>query len=75
MATTAIILQVDVDTAQAYRAAPAEDRSKLNLLLNLWLRGLTTQSTSLSLLMDNLSDKAEARGLTPETLEEMLNAR
>lgn len=75
MVTTTITLQVDADTAQAYSDAPAEDRSKLNLLFNLWLRGLTTKSTSLSLLMDELSDKAQARGLTPETLEEMLNAR
>lgn len=70
-----ITLQVDADMAQAYGNAPAEDCSKLNLLMNLWLRQLTARSTSLSSLMDDISDKAQARGLTPEILEEMLNAR
>ena len=40
---------------------------------NLWLRQLTARSTSLSSLMDQVSDKAQARGLTLEILEEMLN--
>lgn len=70
-----ITLQVDADMAQAYGNAPDEDRSKLNLLMNLWLRQLTARSTSLSSLMDDISDEAQARGLTPEILEEMLNAR
>jgi hypothetical protein len=72
MTTTTITVQVDTDVAQAYRSAPANDRSKLGLLLNLWLRELFTRSTSLTDLMDELSDKAEVRGLTPEKLEEML---
>ena len=51
------------------------DQLKLGLLLNLWLRELFTRSTSLTALMDELSDKAQARGLTPKKLEEMLRAR
>jgi hypothetical protein len=73
MTTTRITLQVDADLAQAYRSAPANDRSKLQLLLNLWLRELFVRSTSLAALMDELSDKAQARGLTAERLEEMLH--
>jgi len=70
-----ITLQVDADLAQVYRSAPATDQSKLELLLNLWLRELFTRSTPLTALMDELSDKAQARGLTAEKLEEMLHVR
>jgi len=75
MATTTITLQVDTDLAQAYRSASANDQSKLRLLLNLWLRELFVRSTSLAALMDELSDKAQERGLTAEKLEEMLHVR
>jgi hypothetical protein len=75
MTTKAITLQVDADLAQVYQSAPAADRTKLQLLMNLWLRELSTRSTSLAVLMDELSDKARARGLTAEKLEEMLRER
>lgn len=75
MATTTITLQVDADLAQAYRSASANDQSKLELLLKLWLRELFVRSTSLAALMDELSDKAQERGLTAEKLEEMLHVR
>jgi hypothetical protein len=75
MTTKRITLQVDADLAQAYQSAPANDQSKLQLLLNLWLRELFVRSTSLAALMDELSDKAQERGLTAEKLEEMLHAR
>ncbi len=73
MTTTRITLQVDADLAQAYRSASVNDQSKLQLLLNLWLRELFVRSTSLAALMDELSDKAQERGLTAEKLEEMLH--
>ncbi len=75
MTVKTITLQVDTDLAQAYQSAPAKDQTKLRLLLNLWLRELFVRATSLPTLMDELSDKAEARGLTAEKLEGMLRAR
>lgn len=75
MTTAKITLQVDADLARIYRSAAATDQSKLNLLLNLWLRELLTRSTPLTTLMDELSDKAQTRGLTAGELEEMLRAR
>jgi len=71
METQTITLQVDADLAQAYQAASAKDQSKLQLLLNLWLRELFVRSMSLEELMDELSEKAQRRGLTAEKLEEM----
>jgi hypothetical protein len=76
MSTATITIQVDADLAQAYRLAPASEQSKLQLLANLWLRDLFRKRTvSLAALMDELSNKAEARGLTAEKLEAMLRAR
>ena len=71
METQTITLQVDADLAQAYQAASAKDQSKLQLLLNLWLRELFVHSMSLEELMDELGEKAQRRGLTAEKLEEM----
>ena len=69
-----ITLQIDADLAEAYQAASAQDKSKLRLLLNLWLRELFVRSTSLKPLMDELSDRAQERGLTAEKLETLLRA-
>lgn len=46
----------------------------MRLLLTLWLREFALTSRPLSEIMDAISDKAEARGLTPEILESILNA-
>lgn len=69
-----ITLQIDADLARAYQAASGKEQSKLQLLLNLWLRELLTRSTSLKALMDEMSEKAQVRGLTAEKLEELLRA-
>jgi hypothetical protein len=73
MSTETIVLEVDADLAQAYREAPESDQSKLSLLLNLWLRELFAQSTSLAALLDELSDKTEGRGLTADKLADVLD--
>ncbi len=75
MTTATITMEVAPDLAQAYREAPEKDQLKLRLLMNLWLRNLFLPTTPLSDLMDELSDKAEARGLTAAKLEELLRAR
>jgi len=75
MSTESIVVEIDADLAQAFRETPESDQSKLNLLLNLWLREMLNRSTSLTTLMDELSDKAERRGLTAGKLADMLDAR
>ena len=74
METETITLQIDADLAQAFQAASAQDQSKLQLLLSLWLRELFVRSTTLKSLMDELSAKAQERGLTAEKLENLLRA-
>lgn len=74
MAPNTITIQVDPQVAQSYNAGSAEDRQKMQLLLNIWLKELTqAPSMSLSQLMDDISDRALARGLTPEELDAILN--
>ena len=73
MLDATITLQVDTDTASAYRAASIEDQKKIQLLLRLRLRELAElPSRSLREIMDDIGAKAEARGLTPEILESLL---
>ncbi len=73
MVESLITIPVDADTARAYQAASADDQKKMQVLLRLRLRELTTTpSVSLRKLMDEIGAEAEARGLTPEILETLL---
>jgi hypothetical protein len=74
MATNKITIQVDPEMAEAYRSAKAEDQKKIQLLLRIFLREISTAPPhSLDEIMDTISDRAKTRGLTPELLESMLN--
>lgn len=73
MEGTTISLEVDPEAAQAFLAAPAKERRKLQLLLNLRLRELTTgRLRPLSAIVDEMGSEARARGLTPELLQSLL---
>jgi hypothetical protein len=75
MTTSPITLELDAKAVEAYTTASAENQKKIQLLLSLWLRELAVgPAITLSKLMDDISDKAQARGLTPETLESLLDA-
>ncbi len=73
MKTDQITIQVDARAAQAYRAASEEERHKIDSLLSLKLRSATRSQVSLKAYMDEISRRAEERGLTPEILESLLN--
>jgi hypothetical protein len=69
MTTATISIEVDSDAARAFAAAPADKRRKLELLLALRLRELMSgPPRPLCEVMDEIGAKAEARGLTPVTL-------
>jgi hypothetical protein len=73
MSKETITIQVDPEAAKAYKASPPGDQKKMEILLGLWLRDLATaQPGTLKEFMSNLSQKAQARGLTLETLESLL---
>lgn len=68
-----VSLTLDNKTANIYRKASSTEKKKIGLLLSLWLREFEKPSLTLDKLMDDISDKAEKRGLTPELLESILN--
>ena len=74
MTVANVSIQLDADAAQIYTTASAENRKKLQLLLSFWLREFDMPSISLTDLMDEISEKPQARGLTPELLETLLDA-
>ncbi len=73
MNTKVITIRVDAETARMYESASESDRQKLDLLLNLKLRDAMNKKPALEEIMNNISDKAIARGLTPEILESILS--
>ena len=73
MATENITLQVDREAARAFNAAPPADQRKMGALLSLWLKDVATaEPETLKRLMTDISRKARDRGLTPETLDNLL---
>ncbi len=74
MAIANITIPLDAQTARIYTGASTEDKKKLRLLLSFWLREFAISPRPLKVIMDEVSEKAQARGLTPEILESLLNA-
>ena len=67
-----ITIQLSQNLADRYQKAPGEVREKAQLLLNVLLDELTLSSRPLSAIMDEISDNARARGLTPDVLDALL---
>lgn len=68
-----ISFEVDAGTAQEFSDAPPDVQRKLQLLLGIRLRELTrSPARPLSEVMDDIGRQAEARGLTPEILGELI---
>lgn len=73
MANSTITIPLDPQTARAYDSAAPEEKRKIQALLSLWLRELAAgEHGSLQKLLDDLGRQAQARGLTPETLDSLL---
>jgi len=73
METERISIQVDAEAAKAFKSASAEERRKLEALLSVRLSEVTRTRESLQVIMDEISEKAEQRGLTPKILKKILN--
>lgn len=67
-----ITIQVDSETAQAYRNADPEKKRKIQMLLNVMLQKTVKQKPLLE-IMQEASDEAMANGMTPEILEAILS--
>ena len=71
-------IKVPPEVAQAYRSATEAEREQLRLKIAAIMRSqLATQRqdavTQLRNTMDSISQEAQAKGLTPEILESILN--
>jgi hypothetical protein len=67
----AITINVDNEVAQAYREAEFNKQQKLGMMIKLFFQPDLARKT-LSEVMEEIADKAEKRGLTPEILQSIL---
>lgn len=69
-----ITIEVSAEVAEAYRSAPLEERKRIQAIVSLLLQQPRDGDVAfLREIMDRISDRAEARGLTPEMLESILS--
>ena len=70
-----ITISLDTDLAEIYRSASESERRKLDLLINMRLRNILDPKSRRPLqeIMDDISRKAQKRGLTPEILQSLLD--
>ena len=66
-----IAIQVDEDVAKAYREATPAEQHKIQQLLGTWLKQ-TMQRRPLGDIIHDMQAQAQANGLTPEILSEIL---
>jgi len=73
MSTETISLEIDFEAAQAFKNVSSVEQEKLQILLGIWLKEYAkADSVSLKETMNEISRKAQGRGLTPEILESVL---
>ena len=69
-----ITIKVSPKVAQAYQKATQREKQSLATLVSLFLAEDANEKVDfLGKLMDEISDRAVSRGLTPEILETILN--
>jgi hypothetical protein len=73
MKTKTITIRVNAEAARVFEAASKEQRHKLEALLSLKLGDATRSKKPLEEVMSDISQNAQARGLTPEILDSILN--
>jgi hypothetical protein len=73
MANPTITIPLDPQTARAYDSADPDQKRKIQALLGLWLRELTSsENPPLEQILEEVGQKARERGLTPELLDSLL---
>jgi hypothetical protein len=70
-----ITIRVTPDAAAAYRGASEDERRKLDALLSLRLAEAAKWNRPLREVIQEASREAQAKGLTPEILQEILNGK
>lgn len=73
METKTITIRVNAEVARIFEAASEEQRRKLEALISLKLGDATRHKRPLEEVMSDISRNAQARGLTPEILNSILD--
>lgn len=73
METKTITIRVNAEVARMFEAASEEQRRKLEALLSLKLSDVTRNKRTVEEIMSEISRNAQARGLTPEILNSILD--
>ncbi len=73
METKTITIRVSAEVARIFEAASEEQRRKLEALLSLKLSDATRHKRPLEEVMRDISRNAQARGLTQEILNSILD--
>lgn len=73
MTVATIEIEVEERAAQVYNNASPDAQEKLRALLSVWLLEFAEVTPDLGMLMDQISDNAADRGLTPDILESLLD--
>ena len=74
MSSRRITIEVDEATASAYEGATPDERRRIDFILLLEARrALNPASGNLDDVMDGMSRQAQASGLTPEILQQILD--
>lgn len=68
-----VTIELEDEAARVFQSASDEERKRIEMLLSLWLREYASASNApFETLLDKMSERAEARGLTPEILDSLL---
>ncbi len=73
METKPITVHVNLEAAHIFETVPQEQRRKIEALISLKLTQTSRDKRTLEAVMSDISQKAQARGLTPEILDSILN--
>jgi hypothetical protein len=73
METKPITVRVNLEAARIFETASEEQKRKIEALLSLKLTQATRGNKKLEEVMNDISQKAQERGLTPEILDSILN--
>jgi len=73
METKPITVRVNAEVARIFETASEEQRRKFEALVSLKLSDATRSTRPLEEVMSEISRNAQARGLTPEILDSILN--
>ena len=66
-------MRIEADAARVFNSASRAERQKVEALVSILLQEYAnTRSSSLKRVMDEIGEKAQQRGLTPEILESIL---